>query len=176
MIPMLENISAQPASHRALLALHAGNQHATLRSSAELIRKTQGRVIFTGMGGSLFATLAAVSRLAEQGYPAQALESAELLHYGSASLRAADLRLFHSQVNALHDLHLSKKRPSLNIQPSHHISAPTTAAQTADSHAASAPAARRIDQRRPRRIDEAEGGGQGRAPLSLSQLAAAVNV
>ena len=91
MIPMLENILAQPASHRALLKLHAGNQHATLRSCAELIRKTQGRVIFTGMGGSLFATLAAVSRLVQEGHPVQAVESAELLHYGSASLRAADV-------------------------------------------------------------------------------------
>jgi glucosamine--fructose-6-phosphate aminotransferase (isomerizing) len=90
MIPMLENISAQPASHRALLTLHSGN-YGTLQSCAELIRKTKGRVIFTGMGGSLFATLAAVSRLVQEGRPVQAIESAELLHYGSASLRAADV-------------------------------------------------------------------------------------
>jgi glucosamine--fructose-6-phosphate aminotransferase (isomerizing) len=90
-IPMLDNISAQPASHRALLALHQGNQHATLRACAQQIRKTQGRVIFTGMGGSLFATLAAVNRMTQAGYPVQAMESAELLHYGSASLRATDL-------------------------------------------------------------------------------------
>ena len=43
------------------------------------------------MGGSLFATLPAVSRLAQQGYPVQAMESAELLHYGSATLRAGDV-------------------------------------------------------------------------------------
>ena len=43
------------------------------------------------MGGSLFAALAAVSRLSQQGHPVQAMESAELLHYGSASLRAADV-------------------------------------------------------------------------------------
>jgi len=61
---MLENISAQPASHRALLTLQRGN-HATLRACAELIRKAPGRVIFTGMGGSLFATLAAVSRMTQ---------------------------------------------------------------------------------------------------------------
>jgi glucosamine--fructose-6-phosphate aminotransferase (isomerizing) len=90
-IPMLDNISAQPSSHRGLLALHEGNQHATLRACGEQIRKAQGRVIFTGMGGSLFATLAAVSRMTQGGYPVQAMESAELLHYGSASLRAADL-------------------------------------------------------------------------------------
>jgi glucosamine--fructose-6-phosphate aminotransferase (isomerizing) len=91
LIPMLENIIAQPASHRGLLALHESNQHATLRSCAELIGKAPGRVIFTGMGGSLFATLAAVSRLSQQGYSVQAIESAELLHYGTASLRAGDL-------------------------------------------------------------------------------------
>jgi glucosamine--fructose-6-phosphate aminotransferase (isomerizing) len=89
-IPMLENISAQPASLRALLAVQRGN-HANLRGCAEVIRKTPGRVIFTGMGGSLFAALAAVNRMAQGGYPVQAIESAELLHYGSASLRAADV-------------------------------------------------------------------------------------
>src|SRR5258708_38586108 len=88
---MLDNILAQPASHRRLLALHQGDQHANLRACAEPIRNARGRVIFTGMGGSLFATLAAVSRLSEEGYPVQALESAELLHYGSASLRAEDI-------------------------------------------------------------------------------------
>jgi glutamine---fructose-6-phosphate transaminase (isomerizing) len=89
-IPMLENISAQPASHRALLTLQQGN-HATLRACAEVIRKAPGRVIFTGMGGSLFATLAAVSRMTQGGHAVQAMESAELLHYGSASLRASDV-------------------------------------------------------------------------------------
>jgi glucosamine--fructose-6-phosphate aminotransferase (isomerizing) len=90
-IPMLDNIHGQPASHRALLALQQGKQQATLRACAEKIRKAQGRVIFTGMGGSLFAALAAASRLSQQGHAVQAMESAELLHYGSASLRAADL-------------------------------------------------------------------------------------
>jgi glucosamine--fructose-6-phosphate aminotransferase (isomerizing) len=90
-IPMLENILAQPASHRGLLALHQSDQHAKLRACAEPIRNAQRRVIFTGMGGSLFAALAAVSRLSEQGYPVQAMESSELLHYGTASLRAEDV-------------------------------------------------------------------------------------
>ncbi|MGC2401350.1 MAG: SIS domain-containing protein, partial [Acidobacteriaceae bacterium] len=90
-IPMLDNILAQPASHHGLLALHRSDQHAKLRACAEPIRHARGRVIFTGMGGSLFASLAAVNRLSEQGYPVQAMESAELLHYGSASLRAGDV-------------------------------------------------------------------------------------
>jgi glutamine---fructose-6-phosphate transaminase (isomerizing) len=49
------------------------------------------------MGGSLFATLPAVSRLAQHGYPVQAMESAELLHYGSATLRAGDVGIVVSR-------------------------------------------------------------------------------
>jgi glutamine---fructose-6-phosphate transaminase (isomerizing) len=90
-VPMLDNILAQPDSHRAVLALHRGDQHATLIACAEKIREAKGRVIFTGMGGSLFATPPAVSQLRQQGYPVQTMESAELLHYGSASLRARDV-------------------------------------------------------------------------------------
>jgi glutamine---fructose-6-phosphate transaminase (isomerizing) len=86
---MLDNILAQPASHRGVLTLYQGN--ATLRACAEKIRQAQGRIIFSAMGGSLFASLPAVSRLAQQGYLAQAIESAELLHYGSATLRAGDV-------------------------------------------------------------------------------------
>jgi len=96
-IPMLDNILTQPESHRALLALHRGNQHVTLRACAEKIRHAQGRVIFTGMGGSLFATPPAVNRLIGQGYPVEAAESAELLHYGSASLRAGNLGIVVSR-------------------------------------------------------------------------------
>ncbi len=109
-IPMLDNISAQPASHRALLALHQGNQHATLRSCAEIIRKAKGRVIFTGMGGSLFATPPAVSRMSQGGYPVQAVESAELLHYGTASLRSADVGVVISRSGgSIEPLHLAEK-------------------------------------------------------------------
>jgi len=90
-IPMWDNILGQPASHRDLLALQLGPQHATLRACAEKIRNAKGRVIFSGMGGSLFAAIPAVSRLGEQGYTVQVVESAELLHYGSAALRAADV-------------------------------------------------------------------------------------
>jgi glucosamine--fructose-6-phosphate aminotransferase (isomerizing) len=88
---MLDNILAQPASHRALLALHQGDGRAKLRACAERIRKAPGRVIFSGMGGSLFAAMPAVSRLWQEGYAVQAIESAELLHYGSAALRGGDV-------------------------------------------------------------------------------------
>src|SRR3984885_717103 len=94
-IPMLDNILAQPASHRGLLTLHQGS--ATLPACAEKIRAAKGRIVFSGMGGSLFATLPAVSRLAQQGYPVQAMESAELLHYGSATLRSGDVGIVVSR-------------------------------------------------------------------------------
>ena len=94
---MLDNILAQPASHRAVLALHQGGARANLRVCAGKIRNAQGRVIVTGMGGSLFAAVPAVSHLHQQGYLAQAVESAELLHYGSAHLRAADLGIVISR-------------------------------------------------------------------------------
>jgi glucosamine--fructose-6-phosphate aminotransferase (isomerizing) len=90
-IPMLDNILAQPASHRALLALQQRDGHAMLSACAERIRKAPGRVTFTGMGGSLFAAMPAVSRLWQEGYAVQAVESAELLHYGSAALRGGDV-------------------------------------------------------------------------------------
>jgi glutamine---fructose-6-phosphate transaminase (isomerizing) len=90
-IPMLENIQAQPGSHRGILELHRGNQHATLKACAGKIRNAKGNVIFSGMGGSLFATLPAVSRLSQRGYATQSMESAELLHYGKTSLRAGDV-------------------------------------------------------------------------------------
>jgi glucosamine--fructose-6-phosphate aminotransferase (isomerizing) len=88
---MLDNIYAQPASHQALLALQQGSQRATLLACAKIIREAKGNVIFTGMGGSLFASVAAVSRLWQQGLPVQSVDSAELLHYGAASLRAGDV-------------------------------------------------------------------------------------
>jgi glucosamine--fructose-6-phosphate aminotransferase (isomerizing) len=89
--PMLDNIYAQPASLKAQLALQEGSQRSALLAAAKIIREAKGNVIFTGMGGSLFATVAAVSRLLQQGLPVQSVDSSELLHYGAASLRAGDV-------------------------------------------------------------------------------------
>src|SRR6201992_264729 len=94
--PMLDTILAQPEWHRAVLALHRAGD-ANLRACAEKIRNCEGRVIVSGMGGSLFAAMAAVSNLQQRGYLVQAAESAELLHYASASLRAADLGIVVSR-------------------------------------------------------------------------------
>jgi glucosamine--fructose-6-phosphate aminotransferase (isomerizing) len=96
-IPMLDNIQAQPRSHAGVLAWQQRDEAAKLQACAAAIRNCQGALIFTGMGGSLFAMYAAVSRLWQQGYAVQAVESAELLHYGSASLRAQNIGVIVSR-------------------------------------------------------------------------------
>ncbi len=96
-LPMLENIFGQPESLRRLIAFHLGEGSAALQACAEQIRKAEGRLIFTGMGASLFAAMPAVARLVELGFAAQVVESAELLHYGNASLRGGDVAILISR-------------------------------------------------------------------------------
>jgi glutamine---fructose-6-phosphate transaminase (isomerizing) len=96
-LPMLENIFGQPESLRRLIEFHEGKGRAELQACAEQIRKAEGRLILTGMGASLFAAMPAAARLTERGFPAQVVESAELLHYGSASLRPGDVAILISR-------------------------------------------------------------------------------
>jgi glucosamine--fructose-6-phosphate aminotransferase (isomerizing) len=96
-LPMLENIFGQPESLRRLLSFHLGEGSSGIRGCGERIRNAKGRLIFTGMGASLFAAMPAVARLAEHGFAAQIVESAELLHYGSASLRRGDVAILISR-------------------------------------------------------------------------------
>jgi glutamine---fructose-6-phosphate transaminase (isomerizing) len=96
-LPMLENIFDQPESLRRLLAFHLGEGSAGLRDCSERILKAEGRLIFTGMGASLFAAMPAVARLVDHGFAAQAVESAELLHYGNANLRRGDVAILISR-------------------------------------------------------------------------------
>ncbi len=96
-LPMLDNILGQPASHRGVLELHQDRNHAELAACAKHLRECRGRVIFSGMGASLFASKPAVSRLAQQGFRVQSDESAELLHYGSAGLHPGDVGVLISR-------------------------------------------------------------------------------
>ncbi len=96
-LPMLDNIVGQPASHRGVIGQCLGQQNAALVACAKQIRACRGRVIFSGMGASLFAALPAASRLEQQGYSVQTAESAELLHYGSAGLRPGDVGVLLSR-------------------------------------------------------------------------------
>ncbi len=108
-LPMLENIFAQPESHRELLSYHAGRGRAALEECANRIRQARGRVIFTGMGASLFAAIPAVDRLLQEGYAAQIAESSELLHYGALALRPDDVGVLISRSGgSIEVLHLAE--------------------------------------------------------------------
>jgi glucosamine--fructose-6-phosphate aminotransferase (isomerizing) len=113
---MLENIFAQPASHRGLLAYHGGAGRAALEQGAERIRNTQGRIIFSGMGASLFAAIPAVGRLLQGGYAAEVVESSELLHYGSGALKGGDIGILISRSGgSVEVLRLAEKMRALGI-------------------------------------------------------------
>jgi glucosamine--fructose-6-phosphate aminotransferase (isomerizing) len=115
-LPMLENIFGQPESLRSLLEFHAGEGRSTLRDCAERIRNAQGRLIFTAMGASYFAALPAVGRLVESGFAAQAIESAELLHYGSGALRRGDVGVLISRSGgSIEVLRLAEKMRALGM-------------------------------------------------------------
>jgi len=115
-LPMLENIFGQPESLRRLLAFHLSEGSAGLRDCSERIRKAEGRLIFTGMGASLFAAMPAVARLVEHGFAAQVVESAELLHYGSASLRRGDVAILISRSGGSGEvLRLAKKMRAVGV-------------------------------------------------------------
>jgi glutamine---fructose-6-phosphate transaminase (isomerizing) len=96
-LPMLENIFAQPESLRMLLDFHLGEGSSRLRDCAQRIRKAEGRLLFTGMGASLFAAIPAVAQFVQHGFAAQVIESSELLHYGGASLRRGDVAILISR-------------------------------------------------------------------------------
>jgi glucosamine--fructose-6-phosphate aminotransferase (isomerizing) len=98
--PMLENILGQPASHARLFDFHSAEGSASLLACARHIHEARGRVIFSGMGASFFAAIPAVRRLEENGRAVELLESAELLHYGSATLRSDDVAVLISRSGA----------------------------------------------------------------------------
>ena len=98
--PMLENILGQPASHARLLDFHSGEGATLLQACAKSLSEARGRVIFSGMGASFFAAIPAVRRLEEKGCAVELLESAELLHYGSATLRRNDVAVLISRSGA----------------------------------------------------------------------------
>ena len=95
--PMLENILGQPASHQSVLDLHRTTHQQLFAECARVLRGCGGRIILSGMGASYFALLPATTYLEEQGYRVQAMESAELVHYGRHGLRAGDLGVLVSR-------------------------------------------------------------------------------
>ena len=107
--PMLGNILGQPASLLALLAAHRAHS-GPLTVAANLLRRARGTIYFTGMGASLFAALPAVDRLRLQGLRVQAVESSELLHYGSTALHRDDVGVLISRSGeSVEVLHLTER-------------------------------------------------------------------
>lgn len=80
MNPLISDILGQPDSLQRLLAYHSGDGLDSLSRAAAEIRHAH-RVIFSGMGSSLFASMTAVGALAAQGRAAFAIDAAEMLYY-----------------------------------------------------------------------------------------------
>jgi glucosamine--fructose-6-phosphate aminotransferase (isomerizing) len=89
---LLDNIRNQPSSLRRVAAYHLGDGEEELRVAAGAIRAA-GRVVFTGMGSSLFASIPAADYLNAHGIEAQVIEASELLHFGEGGTRGAALVL-----------------------------------------------------------------------------------
>lgn len=86
-VAMLSDIQGQPASLRQVCAYQFGAGASDLQIAAAVLSEAR-RIVFTGMGSSFFAALPAVHRLAAHGVVAEAMETAELLHFGLETVNA----------------------------------------------------------------------------------------
>jgi len=77
---LLQDIKMQPESLARVLDYQLGEGRRAILKSAELIRHAR-RVVITGMGASLYASIPFEYFLSSLGIHAVAIESAELLHY-----------------------------------------------------------------------------------------------
>jgi glucosamine--fructose-6-phosphate aminotransferase (isomerizing) len=88
-LPQLaEDIQAQPASLACVLQQQCGKGHVELLHAASLLRSAN-RVVITGIGASMFASIPLENLLCSHGIDAVAIEAAELLHYRSKAYRDA---------------------------------------------------------------------------------------
>jgi glucosamine--fructose-6-phosphate aminotransferase (isomerizing) len=86
-VAMLSDIQGQPASLRQVCAYRFGAGASDLQTAAAILSSSR-RIVFTGMGSSFFAVLPAVHHLAAYGVVAEAMETAELLHFGLETVNA----------------------------------------------------------------------------------------
>ena len=77
---LVQDIRSQPESLRDVLQHHSGAGQDALREAANLIRGTK-RVIVTGMGASMFASVPLEYQLCAMAIPTFLVEAGELLHY-----------------------------------------------------------------------------------------------
>ncbi len=85
---LLDNIRNQPVSLRRVAAYHLRDGWDDLQQAAAVIRAA-GKVVFVGMGSSLFAAIPAAYYLEKHGIEADVVEASELLHFGQAGKRVA---------------------------------------------------------------------------------------
>lgn len=78
------NILSQAESLSAVLLHHCGEGAPALREAASLLRSGK-RVLITGIGASLFASIPLQYSLCSNGIDAEAVEAGELLYYRSAA-------------------------------------------------------------------------------------------
>lgn len=86
--PFHENILGQPQSLARVLEYQTGEGRASLLDAAREMRKAR-RIVLTGMGGSLFASLPLYYFLSSRGFACDLVETGELLHYLSETARGA---------------------------------------------------------------------------------------
>lgn len=83
--PLLENILAQPEALAAVAHYQLGEGRATLEGAAQLLRSRK-RIVLSGMGASLFASIPFQYALAEHGFQVTVIETAELLYFLSSAI------------------------------------------------------------------------------------------
>ncbi|MCX6628045.1 MAG: SIS domain-containing protein [Candidatus Solibacter sp.] len=77
---LLRDIQAQPETLAGVLAYHSTAGNSAISEAAALLRSAR-RIVITGMGASLFASIPLEYYLSSRGAPVMVLEAAEFLHY-----------------------------------------------------------------------------------------------
>ncbi len=88
MIPLLQNILAQPENLARVGDYHLGDGQSALRQAARGIGSAR-RLILSGMGSSLWACYPLCDYLAARGILSTVMDAAELLHYQQRACRDA---------------------------------------------------------------------------------------
>jgi glucosamine--fructose-6-phosphate aminotransferase (isomerizing) len=83
--PLLENILAQPESLRQIADHQLGDGRRALEHSAEILHQSR-RIVLTGMGASLFASIPLSYSLAARGVAVSVMETSELLYFLAPTL------------------------------------------------------------------------------------------
>jgi glucosamine--fructose-6-phosphate aminotransferase (isomerizing) len=85
---LAEDIQAQPKSLACVLEQQRGNGQSLLLRAASLLRAAE-RILITGIGASMFASIALENFLCSRGIDAVVVEAGEMLHYRHKAYRNA---------------------------------------------------------------------------------------